>query len=481
MKINLSKIKPFFCSKMGFICDDVDTTLDEQKKIWIFKTPIDTYIIFDFIVEEPEKSTINELRQEYDEYDFYFIFKDYLQYRKYKNFIDKISNSSIFILYDLNNKLSMEYDISYNFLDIPQKSSIKNEVSGIVVNVSLFELLKLYNCIGDALFDKNIRYGQKNTKLQEYFRYYILNDLLNEDDIPSDTIEQIKKTYTEVNHFNNINYYSKYFWFKHNGITILLDDCVCRDNKISFALKNTYIVNGAQTIYNMFDAKYSIMKKLSKLEVEKYIDKVLKNIFVKTIIISTKNVLLSNEITRALNTQISINSYDILNNSEEVNAINNKFKGEIKILKYGEKFSDYNKSIRIMDFIKLYFNISNKPGTSKNYNFKDAGKDIIIINDRLSDTKTIETFIKKIKKNLDVYTWWSKNKEKLSNYKEIGKYGKNYFAAYYSNFTEKDIDTAFNDFVKEIKNYIEKNGETITFLTFKSDDLYNKVFKKRTN
>ncbi len=105
--------------------------------------------------------------------------------------------------------------------------------SGHVFSANLFDIVEIYNILGNELFDKNVRYGLDDELQVQY---------------------EIKKTLE-----NN----PQEFWYLNNGITMVLKDSdfkLNKSNSLHLRYGNTkvlYVINGAQTISAAADFFYS--------------------------------------------------------------------------------------------------------------------------------------------------------------------------------------------------------------------------------
>ena len=115
------------------------------------------------------------------------------------------------------------------------------ELKGYIFTANLFEIVELYNEIGDELFKKNLRLGIKEQMGVD---------------------QAIKETLRDD---------PEYFWFRNGGIAILInapDPTLDRTNEIVLKRKdkelNFWVINGAQTINAAADFFYETDKNLSE-------------------------------------------------------------------------------------------------------------------------------------------------------------------------------------------------------------------------
>lgn len=180
----------------------------------------------------------------------------------------------------------------FNSINFFPEESKKNKKVGYVCSVDLLELIKMYNVVGDHLFDNNVRYG--------------ISEQLGVNDA-------IKKTLAAE---------GEEFWYRNNGITILVksNDFQLRyPNKILFKEGDDFsIINGAQTITVASNFYYEALA--SKETGDKEAKKIIENIksarvLLRIICINEEKdddqKKAGNEISVALNRQKPIKTEDI--------------------------------------------------------------------------------------------------------------------------------------------------------------------------
>lgn len=369
-------------------------------------------------------------------------------------------------------------------------------LEGYIYNVSYFQLKKILNVTGKRLFKENIRVGLENNrtgkKLKKEFKNYILVGLYYELLSKQNEKEKIMEILA-LNEDIICKSSPEKFWFYHNGVTIFSYDMTKKINRSNNQIKlnpnKISIINGAQTLTNLYSAIHELNnelpKKISDLDfiegnVEEWVNdklnQICKNIQLKTIIIdgSAKYV---NKISIGLNTQIPIDEKDIIAVTEEVDKINSSLKkGFIKISRDGEKSAEANLSV--IEFAKKYLMIIGQPGKSKNLNKTELRTNIT---NALEEVNKPD-FIPKLNILIELDKWWKStrnpeaflNDENISN-DEYFKYGKNYFGSYLLRRLESEIDeenfyNLFNLFVKEFHSI--KNNVGIE--DFKNDELFKK-------
>lgn len=133
--------------------------------------------------------------------------------------IDVINESNFFFKNDKKNKTSYIYLNNNNYI------AINDDIPSYIVNVTTYQICKLYSDIGDSILDRNVR--------------KLLKSSLNKE------IE------------NSIKKSPEMFWYKNNGISIICKRFDKRpvNGQLIIELEEPYIVNGGQTskiLYNLF-------------------------------------------------------------------------------------------------------------------------------------------------------------------------------------------------------------------------------------
>ncbi|MBT9776690.1 hypothetical protein GPL15_09270 [Clostridium sp. MCC353] len=261
---------------------------------------------------------------------------------------------------------------------------------GYVMTVDLYQLVEIYNKVGDRLFDRNVRYG--------------LNEQLGVDQAIKDTLE------------NN----PEQFWFKNNGVTIMVewrDFKLDRVGEILLESLNEYgnlqfsVINGAQTITAAAEYFYGQEYELEECRLEAEKKKIRDRIngskgaqvLLRIIHIpreeeggaqdgSSKEV---SEISVALNRQKPIKSEDIAFASPFVEKMAGYLEREqragrkyFKLVKRGED-SRFEHSIDLVEFARAQKACAGEPGDARSkgtntllsfesglnadYHFKDTG------------------------------------------------------------------------------------------------------------
>ena len=227
-------------------------------------------------------------------------------------------------------------------LEVP-KDNKKSALKGYVFTANLFDLVSLYNTIGDQLFKKNVRLG--------------IDDKLDVD-------KSIKETLVDK---------PDAFWFRNNGITILVEEAEIKLDRVGeIVLKETEnaelkfsVINGAQTITAASEYYYSLSDKerAAKSSIAKVIVKIIhiRDEDTGSAKKEAKNISIS------LNRQKPIKSEDIAFTNEFVEIMNDyleSFKAEYTLVRRGEEFSS-NKAYSLINFAKARKACSGDPGPAR--------------------------------------------------------------------------------------------------------------------
>ena len=364
-------------------------------------------------------------------------------------------------------------DDGINYLESPER---REDLSAMVVNCSLAEIKKLYNCTGVKLFKRNVRNGiisNKSTIRSIFSKYLSIIDDTTDSDGGQD------------------DYDPELFWFSHNGITVFVDNKNPRNinfqnDEIVLNRNFCSVINGAQTITNFFlvysELKYQYQsdeEKLKKLEL------LISKIKVKLTVIQGKNNY-SNFITRGLNTQNPITDEDFIAISEKVMNLNKVF-SEIHILKTGEVERDGG--LTPLQFVKQFLIVDNKPGLSKNFNKGDLetqinsiySKIVLQEGDAIRLKHESEETIQKIVFLNEVESWWKKKNRETTEKNLIDRYAKNYFESFVIKHYENIADAEGKEKIFDV--YFEKFKEIISkkeynYNSFKNDNLYNEIIEE---
>ena len=447
------------------------------------------------------------LKNEEKEYIIYFILEKIEEITKtksivnnqWKMFFPKIKKSKGAIRYiqlpkDQQQPFSIDIKSCLNKLEYINDQ----EYEGNVYTAKLYDLIKIYNCIGNSLFDENVRYK--------------ISDTLDVEEKIRDTLEKDPSS----------------FWFYNNGIAMLAKRNALHDAeefKITYNYSNNnqlQIINGAQTITCAADYYYELNQKIEndtetlsietdekkKLDIQSRIlkyKKIMENFhkayIVLRIIYNDKatNDFIKN-VSLSLNRQKPIKNYDLKYMTPEVQIINNLYEDNDKqcpyfyILISGEASTNDN-SCDLISFMKIYAICElQKPGTARN------GKGSLLADSYWSElkrkenekddeeyfnnhfkyfylAKRINTLIEKVFKEV--------NKDK----EEILLYSKEFLTAYiifilrekspididnYPSILEDKVTEIAGQWVKELK-LIKSNKYDSNF--FKKDSSYELIKK----
>lgn len=395
--------------------------------------------------------------------------------------------------------VSLILEDGINYLDSPKSQlGYEEDLKGIVVNCSLFELKKLYNTAGDGLFRSNVREGIRDNKsqLRSIFRNYLVNKHLVENEVTT-----VQGGEHEVNAYD-----SDIFWYSHNGITVYVDkskdnNLFFEGNRITLNKDACSVINGAQTIFNLFlvydDLKqeYKISKddtedeKKEKNKLQSDLEAKMKTTYVKLTIING-NPELSKYITRGLNTQMPITIEDFVAISQKVLDINEVAKRYMYILKTGEVKRE--NGVTPLKFIKYYLAATSRPGQSKNYNKSDIEKTIGEIHGKLvidegDENKTLnedgKIVLEKMKVIPIIETWWRGNKRKIEKKTAFDRFGLTYFQSYVLEKLRGDelediTNERLSEIYDEIKQIIKDVKVDQEAADYKNDSLFRRILER---
>ncbi len=479
-----------------------------------------------------------ELSTEYNDPYPVVVFKNWEHERQiYRRFYDALKaadkrkkftawfDRKLSIYVDGKDKVFLETDDrGINYLEYPATQEDTSSLHGRIYNLSFFELKKLFNVTGAHLFAKNVRFGLRRNStgqtLRNKFGEYLgvalykkalelklsdeqieaLKEKLNIDAESIPHLEQAK-AFNVVFEGDNSFLLPENFWFYHNGISIYSSEKVLETpaNQIVLTPDKVSVINGAQTMTNFFLEVENVEMLLTDVlkpgirdvSAHTIVDSIIKTIYVKTIIIYGDDRFIR-PITHGLNTQIPILEESLLADSDLSREINKKLAqngSKLRIVKDGQLWLTDN-GISVVDFVKHWFTIHDKPGKSKNLGKKQLKENLKKID---SELQTTPTNIQKIEQLILVYKWWDNAQEqRIKAHSEdkiaitIGKYGRNYFGSYVLRTIEKSdnnlclddayLSIVYERFVKDLKSTGEGAGIEITLGAFKRDCLAEKVF-----
>ncbi|WP_242293422.1 DNA mismatch repair protein MutH [Bacillus cereus group sp. BfR-BA-01381] len=376
--------------------------------------------------------------------------KSGVEKRKIKKDLESLK--TCYLIQDNEIELFLEEE-GINYLEYKGVNTENESGIGLVYNMSLKELYKLYNQTGSELFKDNVRLGisgSQANRLRDNFKTKFLLGLYglnNSDDKDSELKEKVNEYLKENNGSDNFNGYQNAlgnFWFHHNGITIYSSEKFrVAEDKIIFNPLNVSVINGAQTLTHCTDIVRTIKKDLKNrlgqdnLKANNFInqlmDELKQSVKIKTIFIAV-NSKLKRSITLGLNTQIPVKIEDIETKTELVDQINMKLeKKNKKICRNGEERS-YG-GFLLPDFVKAYLLFRDKPGTARNLNKNKLEEYLKEIDEFLDkDVESVDDFFR----NMDVFDyvdkWWRKREKPEmvpeENYAGLSSNGKFYFKSY---------------------------------------------------
>lgn len=444
--------------------------------------------------------------------------------KEFSDWFDK--KLSIYI--DGNSRVCLETDDrGINYLEYPGKDMAHPPMlQGRVYNISFFELKKLFNVTGAHLFINNVRYGLRRHStgetLRSKFRGYLgvaLYKRAVDLSMSADLIETLREALDidpEVIPYLEGHGKSggpeadcglllpENFWFYHNGISIYSYEETLQTpaDRIVLCPDKVSVINGAQTLTNFFLEVEAIEKRLEPLlmdtgiAVKTVMDPIIKTIYVKTAIIHGDNRFVR-PITHGLNTQIPILEESLLADSELSESINDCLarhstaSGQIRILKDGEMWTG-ERGINILDFVKHWSTIHDRPGKSKNFGKREleaALREIQAVLERDTDGENV----KKMSQLFQIYQWWDGARDqRLKTHKDdagaltIGKYGKNYFGSYVlheiqgalgdDRVDDPSLTILYERFLNDLRSAKAPEAEPISLGDFKRDILSDALF-----
>ena len=520
--------------------------MEDQNKIEIKLGIIDEVNVQKYSLKTVNLEYWEVFNEKKEEFDAYLIYRcdmqDKFNYNIYKNAINELENDEgknafpivVLIFKDLRDE-TLQLDQAYSCLKATEKKEIRElfekkisvymadatvsfsleddginyleynpqnlDINGYVYNISYHDLEQLFNVQGNRLFRKNIRIGishksQIKDKVEQNFKKYFINGIFNAvyDLKNLDTIEKEKiyNALEEAGFEQTDNNLPGNFWFNHNGVTIFIENkkeeknsALNRENSnIEFDSSYAHVINGAQTMTNMYNQIHDIKKEVGNLtekcglsdvvNVENIVDSICKQIKIKTIFIEG-NLQFVDAIAEGLNTQIAISENDILASGAIVDQINEKLsKSKVRIVRAGE-YEDKD-NISLLDFAKMYRMIKLQPGTSKNLNKN-------LVERILKEASCYEWLADDIRLMIEANYWWS-NKQNIDDDvdENILKYGKNYFCSYIKYMKEKeyDKDTFSNIFFKYVDSFKCINRE-LSQNDFKKDELFHEIINQKEN
>ncbi len=266
----------------------------------------------------------------------------------------------IYVKNNSNRSFVINIDSRLNSMMLEPASKKKVYPKGQIFVAKLYDIVRMYNEIGDSLFEKNVRFSLENDK----------NDV-------------------ETSIHSTLENEPDYFWFYNNGITLLADKVNYSDSKSIeiFAVDGNRfsVINGAQTITACADFYYSPF-------VDKEAIAKAKSAYVMLRIISVyeekdaqdlecedeatqegaskkgAKELLESKISVSLNRQKPIDEEDLAINSETVYMINNIEVDEHIKINIGRKGEEQkNNTYYLIDVARFVLATKlQRPGLAKN-------------------------------------------------------------------------------------------------------------------
>lgn len=385
------------------------------------------------------------------------------------------------------------------------KKQYPNDLKGYMLTVNLYDVVQIYDQVGDILFKDNVRFG--------------IGEQLGVDKAIKDTLKNAPK----------------YFWFRNNGITLLIeepDTILNNSSEIILKQKNEEkikfsVINGAQTITAAAEYFYTIQAKIEEAKIkEGSKESILKTEFenaknakviLRIIQIQGKNMPEeARKISVALNRQKPIKMEDIAFTNFFVEKMNAFL--EMNRIGYGlAKRSEISYSpdeYSLIDFARARKACSGAPGEARN---KDAAALLKLSDKTVQQFTDTEVFIKEWYSSTDdksnkiifnkyykpilfamkvanIYENNYKNLTKGNSYYDtVIKNGKWYFVSFlafalngndtdYSGFDfstdnikQEEIISLIEGFAKYYCELFEKNTPKINSNTFKKSEQYIKI------
>ena len=281
--------------KLDVSCKDIITNdeIEDGFAYWeVINEKIDTAYLICFYNKgntfnyERYKDIREKIEKDNDKTEFYnvvFVFEDLDdETKQFDNEYDLAPKASIkreikelfdqkIAVYTRNDVVQfMLEEEGINYLEYKENSS---ELLGWIYTIPYLELKKLFNVQGKRAFRRNSRTSLLKTnstkkKVEKNFREYIINGFFEELKNDSFYIGDEKKKIKELLDADGFNETGKNkperFWFNHNGVTIFIEKKekkITRENaNIEFDSNCAHIINGAQTMTNMYYQIHDVKK-----------------------------------------------------------------------------------------------------------------------------------------------------------------------------------------------------------------------------
>ncbi len=416
---------------------------------------------------------------------------------KDKKLYNEIYKNHISLYTGVEDKITLTTeDNGINYLENLWLGESTNQLQGLSYSLSFNEIKKLYNVTGEYIFRENVRTAllghETGRQLEQIFKFYIFTIITNiissEEASVIDEAKNIISQIMDIDSFES-PYIYEHFWFYHNGITIFVDEEFSNSgNSITLNPKKISVINGAQTLTNLFSTAETIYRDiiLSKINLlpnlknKLNLQQILSKLRVKTVFIIGNKKYVSH-ISKALNTQIPIKKEDIYSGSDNVIEINKLLKKKLVIIKPGEEKN--TTKIPILEFMKYYFIVQEKPGKSKNYKRTQIEDDIPLVLSKLRENT--EALTKQLLLAVEVFAWWNKYNSKRAIeetasplLQNIKRYAKNYFTSFCVAVHDKEESIDENKIAILYSNFEEILSREVNEFSMnasKKDDLFENL------
>lgn len=415
--------------------------------------------------------------------------------REINNFLASVKS----VYYYKEGEISLELeDDGINYLEYKVSNKEHKESKGVIFNLTLQELYKLYNRTGVSLFRDNVRIGISGSKSSSLRNNFMITFLLglyklyeNKKIVSENEIKDYLIDRNGSEDFDGYQTAMENFWFHHNGITIYTEDSFqIEEDKITFNPLTVSVINGAQTLTHCFSIIREIRNDLKEnTDFEELVKEMMCNIKIKTIFIEADSQM-KRSVTLGLNTQIPVNVEDIITNSPEVDKINNILKQKNKkICRQGEDTE--NGGFYLLDFVKAYLVFKDKPGEARNLHKSKINDYLNEIWEFLSvDNNNQGEFLKDIDTFEYIDKWWRKRKKptnvRETDYKGLASNGKYYFKSFckgiYNDAEDgNDKEEYFQGIYEYFINTFIKLQPSIDSNELKKDTLFEKYLESLKN
>lgn len=386
-----------------------------------------------------------------------------------------------------------------------------NDLKGYMLTANLYDVVEIYNQVGDTLFKDNVRFG--------------IGEQLGVDKAIKDTLKNAPQ----------------YFWFRNNGITLLIEEPdTILNNASEIVLKQQdeekikfSVINGAQTITAAAEYFYTMQAKIEQAKSKKdnkesdlkteFENAKNAKVILRIIQIQGKNIPQeARKISVALNRQKPIKMEDIAFTNYFVDKMNSYL--DLNQIGYSlakrSEISYSHNEYSLIDFARARKACSGAPGEARNKDAaamlkmsdKDAPQTVqrftdtaIFVEewysskDSKSDKKLFDKYYSPILFAIKVANIYENNYKNMithnSYYDTVIKNGKWYFVSFlvfalngndtdYSGFAfnadnlkREEIISLIEEFAKYYCDLFEESTPKINSNTFKKSYQYNKIKK----